>query len=66
MNKATGDLDSARAIVGTNAADRLIWQAVNVVTLYQRPQNVAVKETIANFGARGFYDLRYQDIGFVE
>lgn len=65
MNKATADLDDARAIADTNAADKLIWQAVNVVTLYQRPQNVAVKSNLANFGARGFYDLRYQDIGFV-
>ncbi len=65
MNRATADLDDARAIADTNAADRLIWQAVNVVTLYQRPQNVAVKNTLANFGARGFHDLRYQDIGFV-
>ncbi|WP_326824420.1 ABC transporter family substrate-binding protein [Streptosporangium sp. NBC_01756] len=66
MSKATADLDGTRAIADTNAADRLIWQAVNVVTLYQRPQNVAVKDTVANYGARGFYDLKYQDIGFVK
>ncbi|MGW4422661.1 ABC transporter family substrate-binding protein [Streptosporangium sp. NPDC004631] len=66
MDKATADLDGAQAIADTNAADRLIWEAVNVVTLYQRPQNVAVKKTIANYGARGFYDLRYQDIGFTK
>ncbi|MGC5011750.1 ABC transporter family substrate-binding protein [Streptosporangium sp. DT93] len=65
MNRATADLDPAEAVADTNAADRLIWQAVNVVTLYQRPQNVAVKDTLANFGARGFLDLRYQDIGFL-
>ncbi|MEU8380779.1 ABC transporter family substrate-binding protein [Streptosporangium sp. NPDC048865] len=65
MRKATADLDDARAIADTNAADKLIWQAVNVVTLYQRPQNVAVKRNLANFGARGFHDLRYQDIGFL-
>lgn len=64
MEKATSDLDAAQAVGDTNAADRLIWEAVNVVTLYQRPQNVAVKSTVANYGARGFYDLRYQDIGF--
>ncbi|MFD0885962.1 ABC transporter family substrate-binding protein [Streptosporangium algeriense] len=64
MNKATGDLESAQAIADTNAADRLIWDAVNVVTLYQRPQNVAVNKNIANYGARGFYDLKYQDVGF--
>ncbi|MER7213010.1 ABC transporter family substrate-binding protein [Streptosporangium sp. NPDC000239] len=65
MNKATGDLGDAQAIADTNAADKLIWDAVNVVTLYQRPQNVAVNKNIANYGARGFYDLKYQDIGFV-
>ncbi|GAA2859244.1 ABC transporter family substrate-binding protein [Streptosporangium fragile] len=65
MDRATADLDAARAVAATNAADKLIWEAVNVVTLYQRPQNVAVKETVANLGARGFYDLRYQDIGFI-
>ncbi|SNS56008.1 peptide/nickel transport system substrate-binding protein [Streptosporangium subroseum] len=66
MDRATAELDGAQAIADTNAADKLIWQAVNVVTLYQRPQNVAVKSTIANFGARGFYDLKYQDIGFMK
>ncbi|MEV8632251.1 ABC transporter family substrate-binding protein [Streptosporangium sp. NPDC051023] len=66
MDKATSDLDGARAIEDTNAADKLIWEAVNVVTLYQRPQNVAVNRNIANYGARGFYDLRYQDIGFTK
>ncbi|MBG0824666.1 ABC transporter family substrate-binding protein [Planomonospora sp. ID91781] len=66
MNAATAELDPAEAIAKANAADKLIWQAVNVLPLYQRPQNVAAKKTIANLGARGFYDLRYQDIGFTE
>lgn len=64
MEKATAALDPATARDETNAADTLIWQAVNLITLYQRPQKVAVKETLANIGARGFYDLKYQDIGF--
>ncbi|MFI6482836.1 ABC transporter family substrate-binding protein [Nonomuraea sp. NPDC050663] len=64
MKKATAELDVAAARTATNNADKLIWEAVNVITLYQRPQNIAVKETLANIGARGFYDLKYQDIGF--
>ncbi|MFE3453524.1 ABC transporter family substrate-binding protein [Nonomuraea sp. NPDC059194] len=64
MQRATAELDVAKARQLTNLADRLIWDAVNVVPLYQRPQNVAAKATLANLGARGFYDLRYQDIGF--
>jgi peptide/nickel transport system substrate-binding protein len=35
------------------------------VPLYQRPQLVAAKAALANVGARGFYDLRYEDIGFM-
>ena len=45
-------------------ADRLVWQEVNVLPLYQRPQSVGVRSTLANIGASGFFDLRYPDIGF--
>ncbi|WP_246075752.1 ABC transporter family substrate-binding protein [Nonomuraea terrae] len=65
MKRASQSLDPARARAATNEADKLIWQEVNVLPLYQRPQNVAVKETLANVGARGFYDLQYENIGFV-
>ncbi|MCF6476749.1 ABC transporter family substrate-binding protein [Nonomuraea sp. MG754425] len=64
MSRAAQSLDPVRARTSTNAADKLIWQEVNVLPLYQRPQMVAVKETLANVGARGFRDLRYEDIGF--
>ncbi|MEO3873047.1 ABC transporter family substrate-binding protein [Nonomuraea sp. B12E4] len=64
MSAAAQSLDPVRARELTNKADELIWQEVNVLPLYQRPQNVAAKETLANVGARGFYDLRYEDIGF--
>ncbi|NRQ31038.1 ABC transporter family substrate-binding protein [Nonomuraea sp. NN258] len=64
MSRAGQSLDPAEAKAATNEADKLIWQKVNVLPLYQRPQLVAVRENIANLGARGFYDLRYQDIGF--
>ncbi|MGW0805185.1 ABC transporter family substrate-binding protein [Nonomuraea sp. NPDC002799] len=64
MSRAAQSLDPAQARTLTNAADKLIWQIVNVLPLYQRPQNVATRQTLANVGARGFYDLRYEDIGF--
>ncbi|MFC5814286.1 ABC transporter family substrate-binding protein [Nonomuraea harbinensis] len=64
LDRAVAALDPARARAGVNAADRLIWAQANVLPLYQRPQVVAVKDTLANVGARGFHDLRYQDIGF--
>ncbi|NUS09096.1 MAG: ABC transporter family substrate-binding protein [Nonomuraea sp.] len=64
MDKASQNLDPAGARNQTNVADGLIWKLVNVLPLYQRPQLVAAKQTLANVGARGFYDLRYEDIGF--
>jgi len=66
LRKALTSLDPVDARAHANAADRLIWQAVNVLPLYQRPQSVAVRTTVANVGATGLYDLRYQDIGFTE
>ncbi|MFC4006455.1 ABC transporter family substrate-binding protein [Nonomuraea purpurea] len=65
MSRAGQSLDPAQARILTNAADQLIWPEVNVLPLYQRPQNVATKQTLANVGARGFYDLHYEDIGFM-
>lgn len=65
MRRASQSLDPKKARAATNAADKLIWQEVNVLPLYQRPQNVAVKESLANVGARGFHDLEYENIGFM-
>ncbi|TMR09424.1 ABC transporter family substrate-binding protein [Nonomuraea turkmeniaca] len=65
MSRAAQSLDPVSARAATNAADELIWREVNVLPLYQRPQLVATKATLANVGARGFYDLRYENIGFM-
>ncbi|GIH24522.1 hypothetical protein Aph01nite_28320 [Acrocarpospora phusangensis] len=66
LRQAGAELDPVKAKAHLNAADRLVWQKVNVLTLYQRPQNVAVRADLANVGARGFRDLDYADIGFVQ
>ncbi|WP_327105575.1 ABC transporter family substrate-binding protein [Nonomuraea glycinis] len=65
MDRAGQNLDPEGARADVNAADKLIWKQASVLPLYQRPQLVAVRETLANVGARGFHELRYQDIGFV-
>jgi peptide/nickel transport system substrate-binding protein len=64
LDAATQELDPARARRAVNTADRLIWQQASVLPLYQRPQLVATHPDLANFGARGFYDLSYEDIGY--
>lgn len=65
MDRASQNLDPEQARADVNAADRLIWKQASVLPLYQRPQLVAVRENLANVGARGFHELRYQDIGFL-
>jgi peptide/nickel transport system substrate-binding protein len=62
---ATRELDPDEAREKTNAADRLIWQQVHTLALYQRPQLVATRAGLANFGAFGMYQPAYHDIGYV-
>ena len=58
------DVDKARGIA--NDIDAAIWQEVHSLTLYQRPDLIAANSKLANFGAFGFADVQYEDIGFTE
>jgi peptide/nickel transport system substrate-binding protein len=64
FDQANAELDRAKAIEIANQADALIWQEVHSMTLYQRPELFATKKDLANFGARGFADIIYEDIGW--
>jgi peptide/nickel transport system substrate-binding protein len=64
FNQATAEFDTTKALALGNQIDTLIWQEVHSLTLYQRPEIIAAKSTLGNFGASGFSTLPYQDIGF--
>ncbi|MEZ0076664.1 ABC transporter family substrate-binding protein [Planotetraspora sp. GP83] len=64
MYRAGTLFDQWRVYDLINSADDMLWREVNVLPLYQTPQNVAVRSTLANVGASGFRDLKYTDIGF--
>lgn len=64
MQEAVQELDPRKARQKTNVADRLIWEQVHTLALYQRPQLVAARRGLANYGAFGMYEPAYQDIGF--
>jgi len=64
--QVTHELDPDKAIETANKIDGLIWDEVHSITLYQRPDIVAAKDTLANYGALGFANARYQDIGFTK
>src|SRR5690606_24135189 len=56
--------DSAKERDLIRKADAKIWAEAGSIPLYQRPQLVAVRSTLANVGAFGFEDPAYEDIGY--
>lgn len=65
-DQATAEFDADKAIQLAGQIDALIWQEVHSLTLYQRPEIIAVTSGLANFGAFGFASTLYEDIGFVQ
>jgi peptide/nickel transport system substrate-binding protein len=65
LNSSVSTLDPNEAARLTDEADTRIWQEAPSVPLFQRPQLVAVRDTVAGAGAFGFATPRFQDIGFV-
>jgi peptide/nickel transport system substrate-binding protein len=66
FDEVTQELDAEAAREKANEIDAQIWDIVHSLTLYQRPDIIAARDTLANFGAFGFASERYQDIGFTE
>jgi peptide/nickel transport system substrate-binding protein len=65
-DKATSEFDLDKAAELANQIDALIWAEVHSLTLYQRPEIVASKANLANFGAFGFASVIFEDIGFTK
>ncbi|MDQ1506793.1 MAG: glutathione transport system substrate-binding protein [Actinomycetota bacterium] len=67
FDKATSEFDEQKAIDIGNEIDAAIWNEVHSLTLYQRPEIIASKATLANYGAFGFATPpRYEDMGFTK
>ncbi|MDQ1487544.1 MAG: glutathione transport system substrate-binding protein [Actinomycetota bacterium] len=67
FDKATSEFDEQKAIDIGNDIDAAIWNEVHSLTLYQRPEIIASKATLANYGAFGFATPpRYEDMGFTK
>lgn len=58
------ETDPAERIRLANEADAIIWTAVHTLPLYQRPELVATRANLANYGALGLSSLRWEDIGY--
>ncbi|MFI6082677.1 ABC transporter family substrate-binding protein [Streptomyces sp. NPDC051217] len=64
FDQAASELDENEARDLLRQADARIWAAAGSIPLYQRPQLVAAKPSVANAGAFAFASPRYEDIGF--
>ena len=64
FDRATAEFDPDKAMALGNEIDAMIWAEVHSLTTYQRPEIVAARSKLANFGAFGFASAIYEDIGF--
>ncbi|GAC1636117.1 MAG: oligopeptide ABC transporter substrate-binding protein OppA [Mycobacterium sp.] len=60
------ELGPAKARELANELDKLIWAQGFSLPLTQSPGNIAVRGTLANFGAFGLADADYSKIGFMK
>lgn len=66
LEKATRTTDTAAANKLYNQADAKIWALGHSIPLYQRPQVLAVRSDLANYGAGGLADDDYTKVGWLK
>lgn len=66
LNQSIQATDPTKENDLANQADAILWQNASWLPLYQRPQVFAATSTLANIGAAGFGDRRYEDMGYVK
>ncbi|OIV38125.1 ABC transporter substrate-binding protein [Mangrovactinospora gilvigrisea] len=66
LQQAGTTVDESQSRALYNQADKLIWQAGHSLEYYQRPQVLAVRKNIANFGASGLGDVDWAKVGFLK
>ncbi|MCX5386668.1 ABC transporter family substrate-binding protein [Streptomyces sp. NBC_00083] len=64
LGEASATLDRGRAAQLYNEADAEIWKLGHDVELYQRPQMMAVRKGLANFGVPGLGDIDFAAVGW--
>ncbi|WP_313675454.1 ABC transporter family substrate-binding protein [Mycolicibacterium sp.] len=66
VEEVLDELDPTKARALANEVDKMLWDEVFSLALFQSPGNVAVRDTLANFGPSGVGDLNYSAIGFMK
>ncbi|MFD6390339.1 ABC transporter family substrate-binding protein [Nocardia sp. NPDC055029] len=66
IEQTISELDPDKAVELANQVDRKVFEEGHSIPLLQSPGNVAVRDTLANYGAAGLASLDYTKIGFVK
>ena len=62
--RIAAETDTAKRIEMANRADAIVWENVHTLPLYQRPELIATRSDLANYGATGLSSLRWEDVGY--
>ena len=62
--QAVAELDPEKAKALTYQIDQKIWEEGHSIVLYQKPDIIAAKSSLVNYGAYGFADKDYTIMGF--
>lgn len=60
------ETDVEKRIELANQADRIIWENVHTLPLYQRPELIAARSDLANYGAFGLSSTHWENVGFMQ
>jgi peptide/nickel transport system substrate-binding protein len=63
--RGLAELDEAKRIEIGNQVDRLVWAEVHHIPLYPQSGAFAVRDTVANFGAKGLGDWDFVHAGLM-
>jgi peptide/nickel transport system substrate-binding protein len=64
IDQISKETDPAKRIDLANQVAELTWTSVGIVPLYQRPELVATKAKLANYGAYGLSSPQWENIGY--
>jgi peptide/nickel transport system substrate-binding protein len=64
--KASDSTNQADETTIINQADQQIWQEAGLIPFYERPEIEGQVKNLANFGAFGFADIIWQNVGFTK
>jgi len=62
----SAEINPEKRIELANKADRIIWENVHTLPLYQRPELIATRRDLANYGAFGMSSTHWENVGFIK